>query len=60
MIKIVNRQILIFFFDFLKKNMGPYTILNIKFGVNGMFHVLNIPVYRFDYRTLWTDEDKFW
>ena len=40
-----------------------HIILNIKFGVNRMFHVLKIPVYRFDlygrYRTLWTDDDNF-
>ena len=28
MIKIANRQIFIFFFDFLKKNMGPSNIGN--------------------------------
>ena len=41
-----------------------YTSLNIKFGVNRMFHVLKIAVYRFDiygrYRALWTDEAHFW
>ena len=40
------------------------TILNIKFGVNRMFHVVKTPVYRFDlygrYRTLWTDDENFW
>ena len=40
------------------------TTLNIKFGVNRMFHVLKTSVYRFDlYRrcqTLWTDDDYFW
>ena len=37
-----------------------HIILNIKFGVNRMFHVLKTPVYRFDlrYRTLWIDEKK--
>ena len=42
---------------------SQYTSLNIKFGVNRTFHVLNIPVYRFDlygrYRTLFTDDDNF-
>ena len=45
-------------------NIYIYIILNIKFGVNRMFHVVKTSVYRFDlygwYRTLWTDEDNFW
>ena len=36
-----------------------YTILNIKFGVNRMFHVPLTTVYRYDlygrYQTLWND-----
>ena len=40
-----------------------HTILNIKFGVNRLLHVLKTPVYHFDlygrYRTLWTVEDHF-
>ena len=42
---------------------SKHIILNIKFGVNRMFHVVKTPVYRFDlygrYRTLWTDDDNF-
>ena len=37
---------------------SQHTSLNIKFGVNRMFHVLKTTVYRFDlygrYQTLWT------
>ena len=42
----------------------PSSFVNIKFGVNRMFHVLKTTVYGFDlyekYHTLWTDEDNFW
>ena len=43
---------------------SQHIILNIKFGVNRMFHVVKTPVQRFDlygrYRTLQTDDDNFW
>ena len=43
---------------------NQHIILNIKFGVNRMFHVVKTTVYRFDiygrYQTLWTDDDNFW
>ena len=43
---------------------SSYKSLNVKFGVNRMFHVLKTPVYRFDlygrHRTLRTDVDNFW
>ena len=43
---------------------GYYAILNIKFGVNRIFHVVKTLVYRFDlyrrYQTLWTEDDNFW
>ena len=42
---------------------SKHIILNIKFGVNRMFHVVKTPVYRFDlygrYRAQWTDDDIF-
>jgi len=34
MIKIANRQIFIFFFDFFKKNMGPSNMDNPLFVLN--------------------------
>ena len=58
-------------FDYIG-GTGPYgpmmvifiISLNIKFGVNRMFHVLKAPVYQFDlygrYQSLWTDDDNFW
>ena len=43
---------------------SQHTIVNIKFGVNRMFHVVKTPVYRFDlygrHRTLCTGDDNFW
>ena len=43
---------------------SQHIILNIKFAVNRMFHVVKTPIYRFDlyrrHRTLWTDDDNFW
>ena len=43
---------------------SQHIILNIKFGVNWMFHVVKTPVYRFylygRYRIGWTDDDNFW
>ena len=33
---------------FSSVTLSWYTILNIKFGVNRMFHVLKTTVYRFD------------
>ena len=42
---------------------SQHIILNIKFGVNRMFHVVKTPVYRFDlygrHRILWTDIRHF-
>ena len=42
---------------------GYYAILNIKFGVNRIFHVVKTLVYRFDlygrYRNLWSDKANF-
>ena len=42
---------------------SQHILLNIKFGVNWMFHVLKAPVYRFElygrYQILWTDIAHF-
>ena len=43
---------------------SSHIILNIKYYVNRMFHVVKTPVYRFDlygrYRSMWTDDDHYW
>ena len=43
---------------------SQHIILNIKFGVYGMFHVVKTPVHRFDlyvsYPTLQTADYNFW
>ena len=42
MIKIANRQIFIFFFDFLKKNMGPSNMGNPVYKIKCTFGLLYI------------------